>query len=99
MVFEVLRGSAAEEAKSGGVIVAAIDAARPDTAVAGLQEDGVQFLHDALPDLDLGSTEPEFSFLPNARDLPAPSQESPLCWSSELCELQCRTASACCAAV
>lgn len=60
---QVLQGSIAEEVESVGVIIPAVDAAHPEHAVAGLQEGGLQFLHLALPHLDLGVVPEEVSCL------------------------------------
>lgn len=69
MMLQVLGRGAAEEAETCGVVVATVDAARPHATVAGLQEDGIQLLHDAMPDLHLCAAEPKVALLLYVGDL------------------------------
>ena len=58
-----LQRSAAEDGKSRGVVVAPIDTASPDRAVAGFQKGGGQALHLPPPHLDLDVVEEEVARL------------------------------------
>ena len=61
VVLQVLQCSAAEEAETHGIIVAAIDAAHPEGAIHGFQEGRPDVLHLAHPNLDLHVVEEEVS--------------------------------------
>lgn len=69
MVLQVLQGSVAEEGKAVGIVVAAIDATHPESAIGGFQQDGAQVLNLSLPDLDLDPPTPEVSQLLQAPHL------------------------------
>lgn len=49
VMLQVVEGCAAEEAEACSIIPAAVNAASPHGAVAGLQEHGVQALNLSLP--------------------------------------------------
>ena len=59
VVLEVLQCSAAEEAKTPSIIVAAIDATHPEGAIHGFQEGRLNVLYLAHPHLDLHVAEKE----------------------------------------
>ena len=63
VVPQELQRRPAEHGESGGVVVAPIDAASPDGAVAGLQEGGGQALHLPPPHLYLDVVEEEIARL------------------------------------
>ena len=70
---EVLQRCITEEVESVCVIIAAVDAAHPEHAVAGLQEGGAQALHLALPHLHLGVVPEEVARLAQLLNLPRPT--------------------------
>lgn len=70
VVFEVVEGGSAEEAETRGVVVAAVNTARPNNAVTGLKEDGSQALDESLPYLDLRVVPGKVTRLPNLLHLP-----------------------------
>lgn len=63
VVPQELQRSAAEDGESRGIIVAPIDAASPDRAIAGLQKGGGQALHLPPPHFDLDVVEEEVARL------------------------------------